>query len=143
MFLFSAVSFARADAVQAIDSRVVLLKATSTPGRLSPSAPSPQKKALLFMLCAFHKNEGVMQPAFCVGRTSPAGSYAVDHAMADYISGGPILNLDDGTVAGVLMKSDPPKIKPPGPVKPRGTPNRCSSINSGADWNGSHEVTAR
>lgn len=107
------------DAVQAINSRVVFLKALSVPGRLPPSATSPREKAVfLFMLCAFDKDKGGMQPAFCVTRPTPAGSYAVEHALADYISGGPIINIDDGTVAGVLMKSDPPKIKPLGPVMP-------------------------
>jgi hypothetical protein len=107
------------DALHATNSRVVLLKATSVPGRLSPTATNPQKKgAILFMLCAFHKDEGRMQPAFCVSRPTPAGAYVVDHALADYISGGPIINIDDGTVAGTLMKSDPPKIKPRGPVTP-------------------------
>ncbi len=107
------------DAVHAPNSRVVLLKATSVPGRLSTPAASPQKKgAFLFLLCAFHKDQGRMLPAFCVSRTTPAGSYSVDHALSDYISGGPILDTDDGTVSGILMKSDPPKIKPRGPVMP-------------------------
>ena len=107
------------DAVHAPDTRVVLLKATSVPGRLAPSTPSPRRRqALLLMLCAFNKPQGHMQAAFCVSRPTPAGAYAVEHALADYISGGPILNVDDGTVAGMLVKSDPPKIKPPGPVMP-------------------------
>lgn len=105
---------------QAEGARVALLKATSAPSRLKPSASASQKQgAFLFMLCAFDKGNAVLQPAYCVSRSSAAGSYTVVHALAEYMSGGPIINVDDGSVAGVLIKSDPPKNKPPGPVMAR------------------------
>jgi hypothetical protein len=105
-------------AFQAENARVALLKVSQVPGRLEwAGTTKPRKSALLLMLCAFDKSRSAMQPAFCVSRPSPAGSYEVAHALSDYISGGPIINIDDGTVEAVLIKSDPPKIKPPGPVK--------------------------
>jgi hypothetical protein len=100
---------------QAEGARVALLKATAVPNRLLPSSSAAQtNRASLFLICAFDKANATLQPSYCFSRSSVAGSYTVVHALSDYISGGPIINVDDGSVAGVLIKSDPPKNKPAG-----------------------------
>lgn len=117
---------------QATDARVALLKATSVPGRILPSNADRKKDALsFFMICAFDKGNAAMQPAFCVSRSSAEGSYTVVHDLADYISGGPIINVDDGSVAGVLIKSDPPKDNQVGPATPRW---HAESLFSHSKW---------
>lgn len=93
---------------QANGARVALLRAASVPNRLTPEDTRNNKGLSLYLLCAFDKANAVMQPAFCVSRTQAAGSYPIVHELSAYMSGGPIINVDDGSVAGVLLKSDPP-----------------------------------